>query len=87
MQKKDGGWALGKGHGQSGTVPEPTPKGANGQARQRGQPRVGGGCFGNDPLLGMLIHKVRWGTERVQEGKTWGFSSSSLSPPRQIFSL
>lgn len=28
---------------------ELTPKAGNGQARQRGQPRVGSGCVGNYP--------------------------------------
>lgn len=87
MQKKDGGWALGKGQGQTGTVPEPTPKGADGQARQRGQPRVGGGCVGNYPLLGMLIHKVRWGTERVQKGKTWGQPRARTLQPTDVVLL
>lgn len=35
------------------------PKGADGQARQRGQPRVGSGCVRSHPQLGWLYTKCR----------------------------
>lgn len=72
MQWEDVGGALGKGHRQTGTVQELTPNGAEGQARQRGWPRVRGGCVGNLPRPGMPTRKVWRGTERVQKHMTKG---------------
>lgn len=65
---------------------ELSPKGADGQARQRGQPRVGGGLIGNHPQPGMATrHKVSWGPEgmpkRSFQGDNHGLELYSLPMP------